>query len=482
MWKLEYKRRLVKGLVSSALRKLFAQLIVTGSNIILARLLLPTAWGTFGIIIFIVSGIGALLSFGLSSALVQREEAPNVNVLQTVFTTYFISVGFFTIVIYFLAPLIDSLYRGALGQSGIFWLRIYPTYLFLVLITSISGALYEREMEYQKLAIIEVVTLLTANMCVIGLALLGFGIGSFALGNIVGISVGFVASYLNRPWKIGFQFSWESLSAYLPFSRGATGNMAVGLINSAIVPGLIGVLSGPTAVGLINWAGGVRQAVLGPYEVVDRLGFSAFSRARIDKRFLKTLVEKLIMLSALTTLPLLTIAVSLASELTVIVYSPVWLAGLTALYLSLIQGGFIFIGALLIHVLMASGKTEKVRNISLFWALLQWILSIPLVLIWNFNGVVLAGLIVSATFFIPMREVKKIVPVRVFPQVFPYLLYSLVAVFPVIILKQLIVIDTFLKIIGTGLSGLISYAIFLYIIERKKINQNIKLLRMLIKV
>ena len=57
------------------------------------------------------------------------------------------------------------------------------------------------------------------------------------------------------------------------------------------------------------------------------------------------------------------------------------------------------------------GGISKIENLlrmakrgQITWAVLQWLLTIPLVLMWNFNGVVLAGVLVAATFFIPLTD------------------------------------------------------------------------------
>ena len=114
MQKHEYTQRLASGLVSSTFRKFFSQIILTGSNIILARILLPSVWGTFSIISFIVVGIGTLMGFGLSQAIVQRKAPPSSETLKTVFTTYVLSASLFALLLYFLAPLINHIYHDAL--------------------------------------------------------------------------------------------------------------------------------------------------------------------------------------------------------------------------------------------------------------------------------------------------------------------------------------------------------------------------------
>lgn len=137
-------------------------------------------------------------------------------------------------------------------------------------------------------------------------------------------------------------------------------------LEERVVPGFVGAVSGSQAVGLVNWAGGVRGAGLAPVDVIGGIVFPACAQAQTRKKFLKSLIEKMIQISCVLSFPLLAAIFALAPRVTYIIYTSKWLPGLTALYLSLIQGVFILIGGILIQVLFAFGQVRTVRNISLF--------------------------------------------------------------------------------------------------------------------
>jgi len=475
------KKRVASGLLYFGGRQILTQTIVTSTNIILARIFAPKIFGAFAIISFFVLIVGILTTLGLGPAIVQKKGKLAKRQLRAIFTTQVSAAIIFVGLIYLLAPLIDVFYGGELGSEGVFWLRLFSFTLIFTNAAAVSTFLLQRNLEYKKLTIGAVLALFITQSTVVILALRGMGVGSFVLGNLVGSLASLFIFFYLSPWSVGVNFRLRVLKPILPFGLNYQLTSLIGIINGAVIPVYVGGVSGSRAVGLVNWAGGVRSAGLAPLEIVKSLIFPAASRAQDNKKLLKVLVEKILKLSSMLSFPLLALIFVLAEPLTYIIYTSKWLAGLTALYLSLIQGVFILIGVIMIDVLLALGRAKTVRNITLFWAILQWTLTIPLVLLWNFNGVVLAGLIVSSTFFIPLRAVKKKIDVKVKKHTLPYLLYSLTMGTFVFLLSKLVIIESLIDLIVVGLVGLGFYLSLLMIFERKSLFGDIKVFRELLK-
>lgn len=474
------RRRVAYGIVVLGIRRVIFQIILTLSNIVLARLLAPNIFGAFAIISFLVMTVGSFTSFGLGPALVQRDRSATKKELRAIFTALFLGSLVFALIIYCLSPLMDIFYQGQLGKMGIFWLRLFAFNLVLININLISISLLEKKLEYQRLAIGEIVVLFLTQILAIIFALKGFGIGSFALSSLIGGTVGFFLFFFFSPWPIGFNFSFADLKKFLPFGLNFQANSLVGAINGAVIPGFVGAVSGYKAVGLVNWAAGLRQFGLAPMDIMGRLIFPACARAQKNPRLLRVMIEKMTKISCLISFPILAATFALARPITYLVYTSKWLPGLTALYLSLIQGIFVLLGWIFIQVLFALGDAKKVRNIGLFWAIMQWVLTVPLVLLWNFNGVVLAGIFVSATFFIPFREVQKKVKIDLWPNVLPYLGYSLITGGVMSFLNRLILVDSLFKLLLIGGIGAVFYWGLLFCLKREEIIRDIQRLKQLI--
>ena len=112
--------------------------------------------------------------------------------------------------------------------------------------------------------------------------------------------------------------------------------------------------------------------------------------------------------------------------------------------------------------------------------MLQWVLTIPLVVFWNYNGVVLAGLLVSMTFIIPLNQVRKEIEIDIWPQVIPYLGYSVVMGLVLLMLRKVIIIESLLRLIGLGILGAVLYGLMLWFWQREVITRDIVILKKLV--
>lgn len=462
----DIKQKMAKGMVVLAIRRVGLQVIITTTNIFLARLLNPEIFGTFAILGFFITTFGLVANFGLGPALIQKHGVVTTGQLRAIFTAVLAGALIFAGIIFFLAPVIDIFYGGKLGSHGIFWLRLFSLSVVFDHMATVSAHLLQRELAFSKFTAGEIGTILTTEITTIALVASGVGLGGLVLGNLIGKSFGVILYFALRPWPIGLTFRFRNLSSYISFGLNFQATNLIAGVNSAVTPLLVGRLTGPAAVGFVNWAGGVRSVALSPFEVVEKVIFPGAARAQTNMSLLKNLTEKLLRLSALFSFPLVFILLALVPEFIKLVYTEKWLGGILTLQLSLVQGVFLLIGTVLINTLLAIGKSREVRNIWIFWTILQWALTIPLVIKFGFNGVVIAGILVSATFFVPLGVLTRYAQVRFWPSVLPYLLYSLLSGLGVFALARWWPIISLFRLVTAGGMGALGYLVLLLVFER----------------
>lgn len=459
------KKRVVSSVMVLGIRRIVIQLVLTVSNIILARILAPEIFGGFVIISFFTLTFGLLANFGLGPSLVQSPAEPTGRQLRAMFTAITGAALIFSGIIFLVSPLIVLIYGGRLTPADIFWLRLYTLFVFTDHLTVISKFMLQRNLEYAKLTVGEIVVLIAVQSLTILLAVRGWGVGSFVVGQLVGNIFSFLIFFRFWPWDLGLNFNFKSLKILLPFGLNFQATNIIGSLNSATVPLFIGSIAGPQAVGLVTWAGGVRQAGLAPFEIIQTMLFSSVARSKNQPQLLKTMLERMLRFSCMLSFPLLTILLSIAPEFTGIIYTSKWLPGLTALYLSLFQGFFLILNNMMVEILFGFGQAKIVRNITLFWAISQWVLTVPLVLLWNFNGVVLAGIIVQATFFIPWYYVAKQIKFDIKSNLLPYLVFSGFVFVFMLMVKKFFPVRFFWQLLLFGGFGGGAYLAVLFIFQ-----------------
>lgn len=462
------KEKVAAGMAILIVRRILFQFILTAGNIVLARIIAPRVFGIFAVISFIVSVFGLIVPAGLNQALIQSQRPPTKRQLRVVFTVLFLASLAVFLAGFCLAPTLDRLYRGALGEGGILWLRWYFLVFSLNVLSHISMSLLERRLDYRNLATGELLVAGITQGVTIVLALDGWELGSFVVGNLIANLAGFFFFFATSPWPIGFDFSFGKIKKFLVFGLNFQTSTLTNLLKtSAIISGFIGLIAGMEAVGLVFWALSVSQIGLLATEIIGRLIFPACSRARRSPPLLKSLIEKLVEINSLLSFPALTILFILARPITEVIYTDVWRPGLTGLYLAIIQGYFLAMGTIFLSVLWAIGGDREARNISLFWALVQWVLTIPLAVFWNYQGYFLAGLVAAMTFFLPLREIRKTVRIDVGGRVLPYLGFSGATAAVIWLFSSFIPVNNFFGLCLAGLAAAIFYGGLVFLFKKE---------------
>ncbi|RJR15334.1 hypothetical protein C4579_02610 [Candidatus Microgenomates bacterium] len=465
--------QVARGMVLQGVRRVIIQVIITFSNVILARLLTPGDFGTFAIISYLVMTVGLLGNFGLGQAIVQQQKSLTKKQLQSIFVLLVVAAVLFGILMYFLAPFINVLYKGALGGTGVFWLRVFAWILAFNYISTAATFLLQRALVFHKLVVGEILIVFVAQLITIIAALSHFGVGSFVIGALAGETVGLLYFFIVSRWPVGIAFSYKAIKPLLSFGMNVQANNLFTILQTTIVPGLVGVVSGPAAVGLVNWSAGVRQAGLSSFEFIDRLIFPAASRIQDKKQLLGAMLAKMLRLSALLSFPILALLLATAPFVVKFIYSEKWLVGLPVLYISLSMGFFVIFNTFAMDTLLALGHAKQARNISFIWLLLNWVFGIVGIYTFGYIGVVFAQLLVSMTFFIPLYFVKKQVPIKILPNIAPYLGLSLLIGVVVYLFMRVMPPKNIIQLIGIETGGLIAYFGLVYGVKQELLRADI---------
>lgn len=480
------KKRAASGVFILGLRRVIFQIILTGGNIILARILFPEIIGSFTIINIIISFFTVFTDLGLSQALVQKKDKPRISELRTVFTAHLALGVIVYLLIFLLAPILADFYQGQLGNSGGFYIRFLGISLLLYRLKSVSSFLLERELEFLKLSLGELVEILSIQVITVFLAIYGFGLESFIWGVVAGRFLGALMFFILSPWKVGLRFSTSAISRLLKFGLSLQTNTLLGVATAAIVPLYVGKYPGPgeysgaQAVGYLSWAGGLALAAGSASEIVSRIVFPAISRFQDNKTLLKKGVELGIRLASFSSFPLIAIVAGLAKPLTLVVYTGKWKPGLPALYLLLAYSVFFVLWTVITSVFFGLGQSKIVRNVNLIWATVQWVFTIPLVSWLGFSGAALAQLIASLVILIPFTNLKRWVEISLWQQVVPYLVFSLAVGLGIFLVEINFPVSNFWELLIYGISALSSYFGLVYIFKRSVLMEDLRRMYLLV--
>jgi len=390
-------------------------------HIVLARILYPSDFGVFGIVLIFIE-LGVLLNeLGLSTALIQRRSIDR-NDADTAFWGIAGSSAVLFALLWFAAGPVATFF-GRPELNGL--VRIGAlTYVFASL-GAVPVALLTRDMYFRRLLVPEVGGVLVGNGVAIGLALGGIGAASLVWGQVVTAGTLSVLALFAARWRPRLVFDWARMRGLFSFGGYVVGRRMVDYVAASIVYVIIARGLGETVAGLYLII--TRLTTLPQYafsSVLGRVALSAFSRVqdedeRINRGFL-LMTRYTVLLSAAG----LVILSALAPEFLTVVYGPPWSKGAEPLALLAVMG---LINAAVSQpgvMWLAKGRPE----ISFFWAVLM---AVTLVaagsagMPWGLTGVAAALTLRSLVFFpIPpliTRRLTGLPPRDYYEVLLPYL-------------------------------------------------------------
>jgi lipopolysaccharide exporter len=264
--------------------RLFALL----SNLLLARLLLPSDFGVISVAYIFWSFINLFVQGTTGDFLVYK----GIEDRRYIDTTYSLSICLGMLgaaVMIALSPLAASFF-GIPNLIGL--LAFFAFNFFLSSIQAVYAGIMRRRMQYQELANAALISSMVRIFTTAGCALSGLSYWSFAIGDtIFWLTIFWITSYQTK-FKFNLKIDPEIKSEALSYCLGSVGSSLGFYINSNSDNFVIGRLLGTTNLGYYNFAYQVTTAFsLIMSQVMSQLGISVFAQMKDDRQQEEALVK-----------------------------------------------------------------------------------------------------------------------------------------------------------------------------------------------
>ncbi len=244
------KRRSVRGAAATFVSQALKFALSFGSQLVLARLLSPSEFGVVAIVTPIVGFITILNEFGLSQAIISRQELSQEELSTLFWMGLAASIALATGLI-IAAPVIAHVF----GHS-----ELSPIIIVLALFmlpTSFgtqSAALMNRRVQFTELATIDLASAVLSAAVGIAAALSGLGYWSLVLAQGFGTLSSQGAAWVLAGWRPSRPIFDRGVSSTLMFGAHITTFNVVSYFSSYFDNLMVGLLYGPGALGLFDRA------------------------------------------------------------------------------------------------------------------------------------------------------------------------------------------------------------------------------------
>ncbi len=202
----------------SILGEIIAKLIGPITNMILARVLVPEAFGVVATVNMIISFADMFTDSGFQKYLVQHEFKSNKDKIQSTnvafWTNLAISIILWGIIVIFRNPIASLVGNPGLGHV----IALSCIQLPITSFSSIQMALYRRSFDFKTLFWIRIITALIPLLITVPLAINKFSYWSLIIGSTIGLLVKSIILTMKSEWKPSLFYSIKILRNMISFS------------------------------------------------------------------------------------------------------------------------------------------------------------------------------------------------------------------------------------------------------------------------
>jgi len=405
----EIKKRSVGAVVALVTRTFVIQIISFLATLLLTYYLEPAVYGVFYLVSSVVNFLTYFSDVGLAAALIQKHDTVTKEDLATTFTIQQILVITAVIILFFLSPTLERQYQ--MSKDGIYLLYAMGISFFLSSLKTIPSIMLEREIQFNKLIIPQILETLVFNFVAVYFAWKGFGISAFTYAVLSRGVVGLLAVYYVYPWKPLIGIYRQSLRSLLRFGIPYQANTFLAVLKDDGMTILLTKIIGTSGLGYIGWAS--KWAGLPLRVVMDNLtkvSFPTFSRLQNDKEKLTRAVEINLKYTLLAIFPMLILMAFIAKPLAMqIPRYQKWLPAILPLYLYLYNSAWASISTSLTNLLNATGKIKVTFKLMLMWTGLTWVFMPLLATRYGYLGVAYATAIIATSSIVTIIMASKII-------------------------------------------------------------------------
>lgn len=374
---------------------------------ILARLLEPKDFGLIAIAFIIVNFFDLLKDMGVGTALIYTKKDYD----KTANTVFFLLPGLaavFYVICYFVAPLAADFFNEPDITAII---RVLGLIFVIQSFWGLPSGMLDKNLEFNKGAIIQILPKIGYGISAIWLALNGFGVWSIVIGWLFLEVISLITTWSIVKWRPSFKFDRKIAVELLSYGKHVIVASIIVFLISIVDVTYIGRILGPGDLGLYSIALSSTGLLTSQVSLImGRVSFPVYSSIRDKKDTLKKVYINIIRYTSLITIPASFGIFAIAWDFVKIVYGEKWLPAVAVFQVLSFYGLNRSLLSTTEQLYLAAGKPEVRTKLNLLQLVLMSVLMYPLTMRYGILGTSIAVVLPSTLIvFLTFREAGKII-------------------------------------------------------------------------
>ncbi len=324
---------------------------------ILTRFLSPADFGLMAMAMVVVGVVQAFNDMGISNAVIQRKDATEDRLSSLFWLEIAAGTGLFLLTV-ITTPLVVQFYN----EPALTWVMLWISGIFLVTSPGqLFQTLLQKELNFRKMASVEVVASLISLVATVVGAYLGMGVMALVLGQILYFgarSLQFVAAGL-KVWRPRMHFKFSDLRGYLNFGLFQMGERTVTYLSINVINLIIGRYLGATILGQYSVA---YQLIVYPVtrfnNVIMSVSFPIFAKFQDVNEMLRSGYLHLSRVISFTIFPAVAIVCVAAPVFVPLLLGPGWTEVIPIFQVLCVVALFKALGCTTVPTYLAKGRAD----------------------------------------------------------------------------------------------------------------------------
>ncbi len=403
------KRKTVISTISLFFQSGYSAILGLIANLVLTIYLSPDVFGIYVTVLSIISLLNYFSDIGLAASLIQKKEL-HPDDIKTTFTVQQILIVSIITIGFLSTNLIRNFYH--LPEKGVILLWALLVSFFISSLKTIPSIFLERNIQFQKIVLVQIIESTVFYITVIIGALSGLGLHSFTVAVFCRAIVGLIAIYIISPWMPQFGLSKSHLKSLLSYGVPFQASSFLALFKDDLITLFLAKVLGFTGLGYIGWAKKWAEAPIRIImDSISRVLFPVISRLQHDREQIRKILDKILFYQTLILAPtLLCFALLMGRFVEIVPKYGKWEPALPFFYLFVLSAFLSTYSTPFINLFNALGKVKWSFSFMLFWTVVTWICTPLFTRMYGLYGFPVTQVILSLTCFVVVWKARTLLP------------------------------------------------------------------------
>lgn len=357
------RERAVSGLVWTLLERCGNQGVHFIVSVVLARLLMPSIFGTIAIINVFTGLMGIFINFGFGSALIQKKDADDLDYSSVFYFNLFSGLIIY-LILFFCAPLIANFYSD---PTLTMYIRVYSIALVVGSVKSIQQIYIRKHYQFQKFFWATLGGTIMAAILGIWMAYRGFGAWALIGQSLLNLVVDTAILWLTVQWHPQFIFSFKRLVALFDYGGKMLAANILDTLYGKLRTLLIGRYYSMSDLAFYHKGLALPQMVITNINgSINSVLFPSMSAIQDDKSALRTYTRRAIKSSTYLILPAMVILAAAGDSIVLLLLTEKWLPSIFFLRIACLTYAFYPVNSANLCAIKALGRSDIFIRLEIF--------------------------------------------------------------------------------------------------------------------